>query len=358
MNAPRRRRGVGGLATTVSVTVALGCAARPEVQQPTPVDAHVEDARKEPAPSETFVVVWADASWRRSLDDSAPIRSHRFDSGGRGEHPGAWFVTRVLDTDGPWRRVATTSMSEGAAPHCVSAELVSEAELFLWVHERDLVPVLVEPLAVEHADGSRASLRPGTPVLDGYAWASGVGIPLEVAGNVGHDYVPSVVHDREIDATTLEPASRPSVGVRFGGVDVDWALYSGPVEERWWRRVGGTPRFVQSTRCGTVELVGAEAVRAETVPRELAVFGERFDDVPAGMVGPGEPMLWPDGTEAGAATAYLVHPELSTDGGAGLACVDIHVGRQLRGPGHRDEVASVCVNASAVVATTTFRGPW
>ena len=236
---------------------AAGDTARPE--QGSGAASSATDVASEIPEVETFALVWFDARLHRAPQDDAPLQAYDFGSTSRSHHPGEVHVARVLERRGEWRRLGGVTRwldAEHHSVHCIGSDIFAAngLDIAVWVHQRDLAPVLRARFERQFDDGTFVSLDPGTPVVEGGPWADGFLFPVEPAEAVGFEYVigPGRAHDDEGSLFTLEP-----VTASLGGQPVAWSQPVWNYAEQPMARltvVDGQFARLRSSKCGAFEL--------------------------------------------------------------------------------------------------------
>jgi hypothetical protein len=274
---------------------------------------------------------------------------------------GAWVLVEAAEDDQPW-----------GSRHCRPRGFFGEVAMRLYVAREDLVPVLTRPLVAAFDDGTRAELRPGTPLSDALPESDPTGRPRRVAFSdvaeipVGvPDDAVGLVYD-EPPPRHVPPAARRALspdaeltfdgralkqGARWGGYDpsgAHWVYAETAVD-------GGVLVDLEGT-CGRFRArVDGGAVRAAEEPHDvdLPAWAAWAGDPPLRTIRKGAAVTWRDGSPAGVAR---VDTKLEDEGVADGArrCFD-----ELLGPssarGAPESTLRFCAAEADVVPSPSHR---
>ena len=307
-----------------------------------------------------FALVWYDALLHRSPDDGAPLQAYDFGDVPRERRPGQVFTVTRLESRGEWVKVGGVDgwLDDQWRPiHCIGSDIfdMQGVDVAVWVHERDLAPVLTAPFELRHADGTYVSLTPGVPLIGGRPWLNGYSFPFSVpAESIGLAYEPTPVEEASLTPNTSYQAKPASIRVSLGGDSVPWSQpvwsYAEEPIVRLTEEIDGKRHLVEE-RCGSFELAveGAGHFTPLPVGGVLGGMVSAGEPRPGGLVAAGTPLLWPDGTPAGLTVAELRRPELAP-GSEPMTCIEVGVGRKLKTERFRGEMAQICVETSRIEA--------
>ncbi len=227
------------------------------------------------------------------------------------EDNGDWLLVRSVEESASERATTCTAATTAVSPHVVTFEG--------WVHESDLLPVLLERTGQRWPDGSWAVLQPGVPVV-----ASG---ESSVDVEVNLTELRAVAPVRRV----LTMPAGTAVGLRFqpghempnvreDRVRVDLVRWQGeefrpPFHVRFVEREGGV---VLSGRC--VEL----SVEVETPePWRISCWGSSRYETSGSLIRAGATVRARDGAPIGRVGAawFTTADVMSTE--VGLHCLDV-----------------------------------
>ena len=354
---------------SIVFAASLACApkgAAPAAAPESPATPQPEAASVDSAPPATaggegsFALVWYDALLHRSLDDEAPLQAYDFGDLPRERRPGQVFTVRRLESRGEWVKVGGVDRwhdDEWRSIHCIGSDIFDthEVNVAVWVHERDLAPVLTAPFELRHEDGTYVSLTPGVPLIGGKPWLDGYSFPFSVpAESIGLAYEPAPFQETSLPPSSNFAAKPASVQVSLGGDRVPWSQpvwsYAEEPIVRLTEAIDGK-RHLVAERCGSFELAveGSGEFTPLPIGGVLGGMAGAGEPRPGGMVAAGTPLLWPDGTPAGHTVAELRRHTLAP-GSEPMTCIEVGVGRELKTERFRGEMAQICVETSRVEA--------
>lgn len=250
------------------------------------------DAREleKPAKLSEYVLVWADASFLLAPDNKAAKLKLGSFPDGRAHRLGEVIPMKVLGLSGELVQVAPLSEvvrpdgSRRRQTHCGWLYLREHFVEFtsLFVHQRDLAPVVTSKIEHVHADGTGLALEPGTPVnTAGERWtalASFLEVPLPEGAPVGWSYAsPPARFDDRAGSDTFAITSLEKLEV--GGV-VSSARYRPPLRPVAYdlaERSDGTNLVSFEWHCGHV--------RVSAPAGELVALGHRSPKLAADFSG-------------------------------------------------------------------------
>ncbi len=315
----------------------------------------------DPAPEDTFVLVWLDAPLHRRPGDDAPLQIYDFDDG-RAQRPGQALVARLVARQGPWHELVPVARwldDDRHTRHCIGTSFVTDdgLEVVVWVHEDDLAPVLTRTLTQAHPDGTSVTLEPGVPIVGGNPWFDGYTLPIDVDPDlVGTTYQPKLSQARARDRDVPTRAYVvPEIRASLGGTPVPYTqpAWNYAKSARVWARTDVESPRMRVVSCGVLELAYEGPGTVDEGTALLGVFGSGSGatQAPAGKVEPGTALHWPDGGRAGVVTEPVTRVDLAPSE-APQTCIDIKLGLDWKSPGYRNDRATVCIDTAAIKPTT------
>jgi len=297
-----------------------------------------------------YVLLWSDALYYRQAGETPIGRAYDYGPDGRAAHPGEVYLVEFVQAQGAWLQVAM-GVSVDWQQHCARNTPVSSPwRIALWVNVADAAPILTEPYAERFADGTAVDLRAGTPLVEGAPWVETFTLPVQVPqASRGIRYRPA---PRATDAPEeLKYAQLPE------GTPVLLDGRTAPLQRPAWHygdgilvrfySEGDTRWIVDNSGCGTTRVRLDPSVQIPEDDGGYGGLGGRTMDPNVLKVATGTPLLWSDGSPAGALMDDLFQYGRTLEAGP-LHCTEVPLGNETRSPGWQDTKVELCVDAARV----------